>query len=106
MCPTGLTIAVVTDTINSMMNVFEARLSVVKHIASMMVEMADVDFDKLTKEEEQNMFEDYEEVGTHLLDSLQFEVTEVAENGEMTIKMLPIDPVQYIEKYLEENPES
>lgn len=72
----------------------------------MMVEMADVDFDKLTKEEEQIMFEDYEEVATHLLDSLQFEVLEVAENGEMTIKMAPIDPVQYIEKFLEENPES
>ena len=106
MCPTGLTIAVVTDTINSMTNVFEARLSTVKHIASMMVEMADVDFDKLTKEEEQIMFEDYEEVATHLLDSLQFEVLEVAENGEMTVKMAPIDPVQYIEKFLEENPES
>lgn len=106
MCPTGLTIAVVTDTINSMTNVFEARLATVKHIASMMVEMADVDFDKLTKQEEQEMFEDYEEVATHLLDSLQFEVVEVSENGEMSVKMAPIDPIQYIEKYLEENPES
>lgn len=89
-----------------MTNVFEARLATVKHIASMMVEMADVDFDKLTKQEEQEMFEDYEEVATHLLDSLQFEVVEVAENGEMSVKMAPIDPIQYIEKYLEENPES
>ncbi len=72
----------------------------------MMVEMADVDFDKLTKEEEQIMFEDYEEVATHLLDSLQFEFLEVLENGEMSVKIAPIDPIQYIEKYLQENPES
>lgn len=89
-----------------MTNVFETRLSVVKHIASMMVEMADVDFDKLTKQEEQAMFEDYEEVATHLLDSMQFEVKEVQETGVFTASFALIDPIKYIENYLEENPES
>ena len=89
-----------------MTNSFEARLSVIKHISEMMLEMADVDWDKFTKEEELIMLEDYEEVATHLLDSLQFDVTNIDENGVIHATFTPISPVEYIEKYLAENSES
>lgn len=84
-------------------NEFEVRLSVVKHMAKMMLEMADVDFDSLSKEDETAMLEDYEEVAGHLLDSLTFSPSASEDGVSFTAKMTIIDPEKYITDFLEKN---
>lgn len=83
-------------------NIFEARLHIVKHMSKLLLEMAEVDWETITKEEEQVMLEDYEEVAGHLLDSLDFSVNNVAENGEITATLNPIDTEKYISDLLAE----
>jgi hypothetical protein len=85
-----------------MSNNFETRLEVVKHISKMLLEMADVDFNKLTPDQEQVLLEDYEEIGAHLLDSMSFKVTDVYEDGSFSavIKFIPIN--EYIDKVFSE----
>lgn len=85
-----------------MSNEFEVRLEVIKHISQMMMEMADVDFEKLTPEQEQIMLEDYEEVATHLLDSLSFEIKEINKDGNFSASMKIIPPNEYIDKIFAE----
>jgi ABC-type Fe3+-citrate transport system substrate-binding protein len=86
------------------LNSFEMRVEVTKHMAKMLLEMADVDFDTLPAEEEQLMLEDYEEVAGHLLDSLGFEISEVVSDTEMVTKMAIQDIETYIKTFLENNP--
>ncbi len=84
-------------------NIFETRLSVVKHMSQMLLEMADIEWDDITKAEELTMLEDYEEVASHLLDSLTFTITSVDENGDITANLKPIDPEKYVKTFLAES---
>ena len=84
-------------------NIFETRLSVVKHMSQMLLEMADIEWDDITKAEELTMLEDYEEVASHLLDSLTFTITSVDENGDITANLKPIDPEEYVKTFLAES---
>lgn len=86
------------------LNSFEMRVEVTKHMAKMMLEMAEVDFDALPAEEEQLMLEDYEEVAGHLLDSLGFEIKEVVSDNELVATMAIQDIETYIKTFLENNP--
>ena len=81
-------------------NEFEIRLDVVKHMAKMILEMSDVDFDKLPADEEQLMLEDYEEVAGHLLDSMTFSPSESEDGVTFTAKFTIIDPEEYIQNIL------
>lgn len=56
-----------------MQDKFQVRLNVVKHMSRMLLEMAEIDFDNLTPEQEEVMLEDFEEVANHMLDSMGFE---------------------------------
>lgn len=86
-------------------NEFEVRLSVIKHMSRMLVEMADVDFETLPKEEEQEMLEDFEEVAGHLLDALGFKPSNSEDGVNFTANFTILDPEEYIQKFLEENEE-
>lgn len=66
----------------------------------MMLEMADVDFEKLAPQEEQTMLEDYEEVATHLLDSMSFEITDIKDDGSISASLKLIDIEKYISDFL------
>jgi hypothetical protein len=86
-------------------NEFEVRLAVIKHMSKMLLEMTDVDLDKLPKEEEEIMLEDFEEVSGHLLDSLGFKPSN-SENGvNFTASFTIIDPEEYIQNFLRESEE-
>ena len=103
-CPTRLTLALIGSTLQPMTeNIFETRLSVVKHMSQMLLEMADIEWDDITKAEELTMLEDYEEVASHLLDSLTFTITSVDENGDITANLKPIDPEEYVKTFLAES---
>ena len=86
-------------------NEFEVRLSVIKHMSLMLVEMADVDFETLPKEEEQEMLEDFEEIAGHLLDALGFKPSNSEDGVNFTANFTILDPEEYIRKFLEENEE-
>ncbi len=86
-------------------NEFEVRLSVIKHISQMLLEMSDVDFDTLPKEEEEMMLEDFEEVAGHLLDALGFKPLSSEDGVNFTANFSIIDPEEYITNFLEDNPE-
>lgn len=81
-------------------NEFEVRLDVVKHMAKMLLEMSEVDFDSLSPEDETTMLEDFEEVAGHLLDSLGFSPSESDDGVNFTAKMALIDPEKYITDFL------
>lgn len=72
-------------------------------MSQMLLEMADIEWDDITKAEELTMLEDYEEVASHLLDSLTFTITSVDENGEITVNLKPIDPEEYVKTFLAES---
>ena len=82
---------------------FETHLSIVKHMSKMLLEMADVDFDKISPEDEKAMLEDYEEVASHLLDSLSFEITDISDDGQISARIKPVDPEEYIKNFSENN---
>ena len=81
-------------------NEFEIRLSVIGHMSKMLLEMSEVDFSKLSKQDEQIMLEDFEEISGHLLDSLGFKPKN-SENGvDFTADFTIIDPEEYIQNFL------
>lgn len=85
-------------------NEFEMRLAVVDHMAKMLLEMADLDVGEVSKEEEEEMLEDFTEIAGHLLDSMSFKPSK-SENGvTFTADFALIDPEKYITDFLEENP--
>jgi hypothetical protein len=84
-------------------NEFEVRLGVIKHISKMMLEMAYVDFDKLSPQEEQEMLEDYEEVAGHLLDSMMFKPSDSEDGVSFSANFTIIEPEEYITNFLKEN---
>ena len=81
----------------------EIRLAVIKHIATMMLEMSEVDFDNISKEDEELLLEDYEEVATHILDSLGFSPIEAKESDSVRFSadFRLIEPEKYIQNFLE-----
>ena len=83
-----------------MKNEFEIRLAVIKHMARMMVEMSDVDFDNLSKEQEEAMLEDYEDVALHLLDSLSFSPQKSEDGVSFTADFVIQEPEKYIKEFL------
>lgn len=85
-------------------NSFEVRLALIQHISKMMLEMAAVDFDKLSPEDEQIMLEDYEEVAGHLLDSVTFTPSGSDDGVSFTAQFTFIDPEKYITDFLEKTP--
>ena len=103
--PTGLNFISINVTMQLMtkQNEFEVRLSVIKHISKMMLEMAFVEFDKLTPQEEQEMLEDYEEVAGHLLDSMMFKPTNSEDGVSFSANFTIIEPEEYIKNFLKEN---
>jgi hypothetical protein len=80
---------------------FEVRLSVIKHMSQMLLEMADVDFDNLPKDEEEMMLEDFEEVAGHLLDALGFKPSNSEDGVHFTANFTMFDPEEYIARFLE-----
>lgn len=105
--PSGLNLAVLLLHLQLMTkkNEFEVRLSVIKHMSQMLLEMADVDFDTLPKQEEQEMLEDFEEVAGHLLDSLGFKPSNSEDGVNFTANFTVIAPEEYITNFLEDNEE-
>lgn len=103
--PTGLNFISSNDTMQLMtkQNEFEVRLSVIKHMSLMLLEMADVEFEELSKEEEQEMLEDFEEVAGHLLDALGFKPSESQDGVNFTANFTIIEPEEYITNFLENN---
>jgi ABC-type phosphate/phosphonate transport system substrate-binding protein len=85
------------------LNSFEMRVEITKHMAKMLLEMAEVDFDALPAEEEQTMLEDFEEVAGHLLDSLGFDIKEVVSDKEIVATIAIQDVETYIKTFLENN---
>jgi hypothetical protein len=79
---------------------FEVRLSVIKHMSHMLLEMTDVDFDNLSSEEEDLMLEDFEEVAGHLLDSLGFKPSNSEDGVNFTAVFTMIDTEEYITNFL------
>lgn len=85
-------------------NEFEMRLAVIDHMAKMLLEMADLDVDEVSKEEEEQMLEEFAEIAGHLLDSMGFKPSN-SENGvTFTADFALIDPEKYITDFLEANP--
>lgn len=84
-------------------NEFEVRLSVIKHMSKMLLEMSEVDFSKLSKQDEEMMLEDFEEIAGHLLDSLNFK-PQNSENGvDFAANFTIIDPEEYIQNFLKDS---
>lgn len=84
-------------------NEFEVRLSVIKHMSKMLLEMSEVDFSKLSKQDEEMMLEDFEEIAGHLLDSLGFK-PQNSENGvDFAANFTIIDPEEYIQNFLKDS---
>lgn len=81
-----------------MSNAFEKRLEVIKHMSRLMFELSDFDFDKLTPEQEQIALEDFEELLSHLLDSVSFQIKDVNNDGSFICDMKIIPVNDYIEK--------
>lgn len=81
-------------------NEFEVRLAVIKHMSKMLLEMAEVDFENITPDEETSLLEDFEEVAGHLLDSVGFTPSESDDGVNFTAKFTLIDPEKYITDFL------
>lgn len=84
-----------------MSNEFEKRLEVVKHMSQLMFELSDFDFDNLTQAQVEVALEDFEELLSHLLDSVSFEIKEI-NNDEFICRMKIIPVEEYIEKTFSE----
>jgi len=85
-----------------MQDKFQVRLNVVKHMSRMLLEMAEIDFDNLTPEQEEVMLEDFEEVANHMLDSMGFEPGASEDGAHFKAIFALEDPETYIRKKLEE----
>lgn len=66
------------------------------------MEMSNLDFDNLTPEQEAVALEDYEDVATHLLDSMGFAPGRSDDGVSFKATFVLEDPEKYIRKKLEE----
>lgn len=80
---------------------FEVRVKVVKHIATMLLEMAAIEWEEITAAEEAELLEDYEEVAMHILDSLSFSPEDSEDGINIGAKMTLQDPEKYIRDLFE-----
>ena len=85
-----------------MQDEFQVRLNTIKHMSRMLLEMAEIDFDHLTPEQEEAYLEDFEEVANHLLDSMGFEPGQSEDGVHFKAIFTLEDPEKYIRKKLEE----
>lgn len=85
-----------------MQDEFQVRLNTIQHISKMLLEMANIDFDNLSPEQEEILLEDYEEIATHLLDSMGFEPGQSEDGVHFKAVFALEDPEKYIQKKLEE----
>lgn len=81
---------------------YEVRLLVINHIAKMLLEMSQIDFDDLSPADEAEMLENYQDIAVHLLDSLGFDAGDSADGAAFTADFLIQDPEEYIRKKLAE----
>jgi hypothetical protein len=82
---------------------FEVRLITIKHMAKMLLEMGNYEFEKLTEAEEADLLEDCEDVAKHLLDSMGFKSGESEDGVSFSAVFALKDPEKYIEeKFAEE----
>lgn len=82
---------------------FEIRLLTIKHMAKMLLEMGNYEFEKLTEAEEADLLEDCEDVATHLLDSMGFKSGQSEDGVSFKADFALKDPEKYIqEKFAEE----
>ena len=82
---------------------FQVRLNTIKHISKMLLEMANIDFESLTPEQEEKLLEDYEEIATFLLESMGFEPGQSEDGVTFKAVFSLQDPEEYIRKKLEED---
>ena len=85
-----------------MQDKFQVRLSTIKHMSRMLLEMANIDFDNLSPEREEALLEDYEEVADYLLDSMGFEPGQSDDGVHFSASFALQDPEEYIRKKLAE----
>ena len=82
---------------------FEVRLITIKHMAKMLLEMGNYEFEKLSEAEEAELLEDCEDVATHLLDSMGFKAGQSEDGVSFSAVFALKDPEKYIEeKFAEE----
>ena len=81
---------------------YEVRLLVINHIAKMLLEMSQIDFDDLSPADEAEMLENYQDIAVHLLDSLGFECGESDDGTHFKATFALEDPEEYIRKKLAE----
>jgi hypothetical protein len=81
---------------------FEVRLMAIGHMARMLLEMAQIDFGSLTEAQEAELLEDYEDVATHIVDSMGFEAGPSEDGVSFNAKFTLEDPEKYIRKKLDE----
>jgi hypothetical protein len=79
---------------------FEIRLQVIDHMAKMLLEMADLDFENLSAEEEQDILQDFAEIAGHLLDSMTFTPSDSEDGVNFSANFTFIDPETYIRDFL------
>lgn len=81
----------------------EIRLKVVKHIGEMLIEMADIDFDEISEKDEEILLSNFEEMASHILDSLGFEpISDNADGITFQANFKVVDPNKYIIDFLGE----
>lgn len=85
-----------------MQDKFQVRLNTIKHMSRMLLEMANVEFDTMTPEQEEAYLEDFEEVANHLLDSMGFQAGPSEDGASFTATFSLQDPEEYIQKKLAE----
>lgn len=86
-----------------MQDKFQVRLNTIKHMSKMLLEMANLDFENLTPEQEELLLEDYEEIATYLLESMGFEPGPSEDGVTFSAIFALQDPEKYIIKKLEED---
>lgn len=86
-------------------NEFEIRLDVIKHTSKMLLEMAQIDFEKLSPQDEQEMLKDYEEIAGHIFDSLMFKPSNSEDGINFSANFTIIEPAEYIKNFLVDNPD-
>ena len=85
-----------------MQDKFEVRLTAIGHMARMLLEMAQIDFGSLTEAQEAELLEDYEDVATHIVDSMGFEPGPSEDGVSFSAQFTIQDPEKYIRKLLAE----
>jgi hypothetical protein len=89
-----------------MQDKFEVRLMAIGHMARMLLEMAQIDFGSLTEAQEAELLEDYEDVATHIVDSMGFEPGPSEDGVSFSAQFTIQDPEKYIRKLLAEEASS